>query len=608
MSHKLLIFVFILIFAGLTNAQTVTTPKTTEDEAKLEKEAVEFLRETAGDVARMRSMENRISFNAELSSLMWFHDEKEAKAMYGGVVGDFKQLIAQFDSQMNSAQVLTDDDAGASGGLFGGYGKSKVERKFRIAMAVRQQIAMSLAEHAPDLAYNFFYDSLNLISNPQFRKETEQSDKYFEFQLMKQIADTDAAKAAEYGKESIKAGLDNNHIELLKKIYAKDADKGIDFGAAILSRMKSDKEIVKNVYFYNTLLTFGSENFEASKKPNAKKPVYDKNDLRDIADQFAAVLLDGKIDSSSYGSLSYADQIDKYAPGRGAQIRSKFRNANSGNSYYRGSNANYAIVTAINTAANLRPYNSSPNANSPYEQQRKAREEREKIEKQTTEDIKSIGKKSLPKDERDKVVAQARKIISQTPGKEKKITALSLLAAQVAHAGDKDLANEIMADAERLVNLHPRNYQDFLYSWMLASGFAEVNPDKAFPLLEGTILKANDTISAFVKVAEFIDVNDEMIADGEVQVGSFGGSMIREMTGELGLASGTIKALVKADFAKTKALTNTFDRNEIRVLAKMMVLRAALDTKPKPGQYDLMKGEVDNEEVLVPTVEKPPRR
>ena len=30
-------------------------------------------------------------------------------------------------------------------------------------------------------------------------------DKSFEFQLMKQIADTNAAKAAEYGKESIKA-------------------------------------------------------------------------------------------------------------------------------------------------------------------------------------------------------------------------------------------------------------------------------------------------------------------------------------------------------------------------------------------------------------------
>lgn len=82
-----------------------------------------------------------------------------------------------------------------------------------------------------------------------------------------------------------------------------------------------------------------------------------------------------------------------------------------------------------------------------------------------------------------KIVAE-RKIISQTPGKERKLTALSLLAAQVARAGDKALAAELMRDAERLVNPQPKNYRDFLFSWMLASGFAQADPDKAFPLLE----------------------------------------------------------------------------------------------------------------------------
>ena len=603
MSPKLLSFVLILLFVGLADAQATPTPRAAEDAAKLEKEAVEFLRETSMEVSRLHSAENRISFSSELASLMWFHDEKEAKAMYGVVVTDFNLLLSQFDTQMNSIELPTADDSYSTGGIFGGYGKSKVERKFRIAMAVRQQIAMSLAEHAPDLAYNFFYDSLNLVSNPQFRKETEQSDKYFEFQLMKQIADSDAAKAAEYGKASIKTGLDNNHIELLKKIYAKDADKGIEFGSAILGRMKSDKEIVKNIYFYNTLLSFGAENFEASKKPNAKKPVYDKNDLRDIADQFAGVILEGKMEGS-FEAIGYAEQIEKYAPGRGVQIRSKYKNANDGNSYYPGSNAaNYTMSNAMNTAANAMANagtsNSRPNSNSAYEQERKAREEREKAEKQMMDDVKGIGTKALPKDERDKVVAQARKIISQTPGKDKKIVALSLLAAQVAHLGDKALADEIMRDAERLVNPQPKNYQDFLYSWMLASGYAEANPDKAFPLLESTIIRANDTIAAFVKVAEFIDLNDEMVADGEVQVGSFGGSMIREMTGQLGIASGTIKSLVKADFAKTKNLTNTFDRTEIRVLAKMMVLRAALDKREaaKPDE----NRDVEDDVLLPPT-------
>lgn len=573
MSQKLLTLICLLLFTGIANAQT-TGAKTAEDAAKLEKDAVEFLRETSVDVGTLRTMENRISFNAELASLMWFHDEKEAKAMYGGVVGDFKQLLAQFDSEMNTLDMPGADDMDSPGGLFGGYGQSKVERKFRIAMAVRQQIAMSLAEHAPDLAYNFFYDSRSQITNAKFRKDAEEMDKSFEFQLMKQIADSNAAKAAEYGKESIKAGLDNNHIELLKKIYSKDEDKGIDFGAAILSQMRSDRSSIKSLYFYSNLLGFGASNLEASKKPGGKKAIYSTGDLRDIADQFGQAVLDRPSEDDDDSALGFASQIAKYAPGRAAQIRSKFKKSAGGANDFK---------TAVNTMSDVvigtGNANVSSGANSPFQQSQREREERAKAEKKMMDDIASLGSKPLPKEERDKFVAQARKIISETPGKDKKVTALSLLAAQVAKAGDKELAGEIMRDAERMVNPQPKNYQDFLLSWMLASGYAEADPEKAFPMLESTILRANDTLAAFVKVAEFIDVNDELVADGEVQVGMFGGSMIRGLTSELGMASGTIRSLAKADFAKTKNLTNTFDRTEIRVLAKMMVLRAVLDKR-----------------------------
>jgi hypothetical protein len=244
--------------------------------------------------------------------------------------------------------------------------------------------------------------------------------------------------------------------------------------------------------------------------------------------------------------------------------------------------------------------NSSSNSNAAETRAREEREQRQKAEEKMMADVKNLGTKPLPKEERDKVVAQARRIISQTPGKDKKLMSLSLLASQVARAGDKELADDIMRDAERLVNPQPKNYQDFLLSWILASGYAEATPDKAFPLLENTILRANDTISAFVKVAEFMDVNDELIDDGEVQVGMFGGTMIREITGELGLANKTLRSLAAADFTKTANLTNTFDRTEIRVLAKMMVLRAVLDTRTKV-EGDEPDGAESSPVPLVPT-------
>lgn len=553
--------------------------KQSEADEKLQKDAVEFLRETASEVGRLRSIENRISFSSELASLMWFHDDKEAKAMYGQVVLDFKQLLMQFDAEMNSAADPSNDDDMGGGFLFGGRG-TKTQRKFRIAMAVRQQIAMSLAEHAPDLAYNFFVDSIASISNPQFLKEAESSDRYFETNLMKKIAESDAAKGVAYGKESLKRGIDTNHLDLLKAIYAKDTEKGIEFGEALLSKISSDRSLVRTPYFYSALLTFGASNLAESKKPGAKKPVYEASKLRDLADVFAQALLEWKDADPPASTATWATQIEKYQPGRAAQIRSKFKTPKPSAPVLglgNGSGGGIGNVVTVAGGPAVRAGNS--NTMQPWEREAREREEKAKAEQKMMDDLRSIGSKNLPKDERDKAIAQARKIISETKGKDKKIAALSLLAAQVAKMGDKDLANEIMLDAERMVNPNPKNYQDYLLSWMLAAGYAESDPDKAFPLLESTILRANDTINAFVKVAEFIDVQEELIDDGEVQVGMFGGSMIRELTGELGMASGTIRSLVKADFIKTKNLTNTFDRGEVRVLARMMVLRAVLDKR-----------------------------
>ena len=579
MSQKLLSLLLILSFAVFSFGQTVADKKSEADE-KLEKDALEFLRETASEVGRLRSIENRISFSSELASLMWFQDEKEAKAMYGQVVLDFKQLLQQFDAEMNSAADPANDDDMGGGFLFGGRG-TKTQRKFRIAMAVRQQIAMSLAEHAPDLAYNFFVDSIAAITNPQFLKEAESSDRYFETNLMKKIAESDAAKGVAYGKESLKRGVDTNHIDLLKKIYEKDAEKGIEFGEAILSKISSDRSLVRTPYFYSSLLTFGASNLAESKKPGAKKPVYEANKLRDLAEVFALALLEWKDGEGPASTASWASQIEKYQPGRAAQIRAKFKTARGGSGTGTGRGAGLGIGTGNAMAVNAvqSPSGSNSNTMQPWEREMKEREEKEKAERKMMDDLRSIGSKNLSKDEREKVIAQARKIISETKGKDKKVAALSLLAAQVAKMGDKDLAAEIMRDAERMVNPYPKNYQDYLLSWMLASGYGETDPDKAFPLLESTILRANDTINAFVKVAEFIDVQEELIDDGEVQVGMFGGSMIRELTGELGMASGTIRSLVKSDFVKTKNLTNTFDRGEVRVLARMMVLRAVLDKR-----------------------------
>ena len=586
MSRIIVLLIFALVLSTASFSQAVPEKNATEDaQQKLRKDAVAFLRETLSDVNGMRSLENRISFTSELAALMWFYDESEGRAMYTGAIGDYRDLLARYDTQMNSLGVTVDDSDGPAGSpmsfMVEPTEKGRVLRKFATAIGVGQQIAMSLAEHEPELAFSFYFDSLSSISNPEFRKQVETAGAYFETQLLGLIVDRNASKVAQLAAKSTSKGVTFAHVELLKKIHKKDPDKGAEFGAVLVSRLKTDKKLdSSNFYVVRSLIDFAGQTLDESKKPSGKRPVYTESELRDLVEFFAQAILNDDPESGRSGG-EYLDLIQKYSPGRAAQIRAKFKlpaSSSNTNSMYRG-NA-MAPPPAIRSSSNS---NGNSNSLSRREQERIENEERER---KLLEDAKKLGEAKLPKEERERIVAQSRKIIMQIQGRDKKLMALSALAAQVASAGDKELAGELMKDAEALVNPAPKTYQDFLLSWMLASGYASANPEKAFPILEETIGRANETLSALVKLGEFIDVAEEMIVDGEVQVGAFGGQMIRGLTRELHIADSTIEVLAKADFAKTRALTNRFDRAEIRILSKMMVLRAVLKPKETPKTDD----------------------
>lgn len=586
MYPKLLALALALAFVSPLAAQISDKKDPKEEAEKLRNEAIAFLRETMGDIGSLRTLENRISFTAEMAGLMWFHDEREARGMFSTAVTDFRELLARLEQQMSQFP----EDEGPGGlvgrGLLGDVsGRMRVEMKYRIAMAVRQQMTSSIAEHDPDVALGFYYDTAS--TNPRFEKSYGYRDMYFETSLLSQIAEKNAAKAAQLAVRSLDKGINYQHIDLLRKIYEKDADKGVEFGSALISKAREGNFLPENMFAAGALLNYGAEVLEQS-RTNGKKPVFSLSDLRSLADAMGRAILDKKKDEASSG-LAYLGAIEQFTPSRAAQIRARFAIGRGDGDVYLGNAnmaANKSVRLASNTASTVAeeietdavPMTNSSNAN-------RARQEQEAkfaAEKKLMDDVASIGKGQLPKEERDRVVAQVRKILMQSQGRDKQIMGLSMLAGQVARAGDKELAAEIMRDVERLVNPNPKNYQDFIFTWMLASGYADSNPDKAFPILEDAIGRANSIISAFAQAAEFIDVSEEMISDGEAQVGAFGGGMIRGLGKELGIAEAAIGSLVKADFAKTKGLTNRFERPEIRVLAKMLVLRAVLGKKDAP--------------------------
>jgi hypothetical protein len=603
MPQKLIIILLLTLAAASFSAgQTISPAKTDEADEKLRKEAVAFLRETVAEVGAMRSLDNRISFGAELASVMWLHDAKESRQMYTQLISDFQTLAVGLDTKLNEfaqaeAAAGDDDDTPVTAGLFSDpTAKSLTQRKMSKVLEMRKQIALSLAEHEPDLALDFYNGSVALLTSAYAKEAIGSNDLYFQLQLMNQIAEANAAKAAQYALKTMDEGVNFQHIELLKKIYAKDADKGIEFAAAVVKKIKGSKESSIEPYIITSIVSFAEQTAVKPAKGNTKKPVMSTSDIRDFVEFYAARVLEGDVDGGPM--VQGMDLIEKYTPTRASQIKAKYRNtavayaSNNSSTIYANINA---MANAANYAANAKSdYGMSPAEAAALERRTKAAEAKLEAEKKMMDDVASLSTKPLAKEEREKIIAQARKIIAKTPGREQRITALSLLAAQVAKAGDKELAAEIMKDAEAASVLQPKNYQDYLLHWMLIAGYSDVNPDKAFTMLNDTILRLNDTIAAFVKSAEFIDAQGEILSDeGEVQVGQLGGSMIRSLTRELKIATPTLRNLTKANFEKTRAVTNAFDRREVRVLAKMLVVRAVLDKDSDKDEAELM-GSMDH--------------
>ncbi len=542
-----------VLVVQISFSQVVENKKKDKISAELRKDAVSFLRETAVDVNNMRALENRISFSAELANLMWFNDEKEARAMFKSVIHDFRQLLTQFDGPETAPE--TEEETS----LLVGGGRGDFNREFFKALAVRQQIALNLAEHDPQLAFDFLAETDQAISNPKLRLQLEQNS-YFEMQLLNRIAAKDVDVALKHGRKALEKGFNGQMGDLLKKIYAKDAEKGASFGEDILKKIKSIDATPDNFYHLSTLLNLGNENLEQIKKEPGKRPMFTEQSMRELADLLGQALLKREnLDNSEINR--YLPQVEKFAPVRAAQIRQKINTKNTKNG-------------AVSFGdAPPRP---------PMPAQNKSQAE---TQKKLMEDVGSLNKKTLSKEERQKVVEQARKIIASVKNREQKLFALSALAAQVALSGDKESASQIMDDARSLINPQPKNYREYTETWIVITGYAGVDTEKAFPMLENTIFRLNETISAAIKVAEFIDTSNDIIEDGEVQVGSFGGEITRGLLRSLGTIDMTIQNLAKADFVRAKALTNKFERQEIRILAKMIVLRGILgESHPSNGE------------------------
>ncbi len=535
--HKNLIFIISFILLIQTVLPQSVVNKIKPDNVKIENEilpelkekAFEFLRETAIEVNNLKTPENRIGLSAEIANLMWFEDENEGRKMFQIVINDFRRLLARYDSQINELRIAPEEQVYSMTGK-----KRKIRDKFTSVLEVRKKIAESLVQHDPKLAWEFFTESAEMISNPAFRKYMKEDSSYFETRLIDKTAKQDIEIALKYAREILVKELDFRVIEILGNMYENDEEKGIAFGKEIVDKIRSLDKPFDGYYIYSNLLGVGEKSIEKVKNKKDSHPIFSKESMREIADALAQSLMKAENGEVVKG---YVPEIENYAPERAAQLRSKFKLKK--------------IPEKIAIPANAPTPDNS-------------------VEKQFEEIFK---KRELTDKEKQLIIEQHRQLIAGADERSLKISMVDSNVIIFAQFGYKDLAREILNEVDSLIPQQLITHRDYKDTWTLVAVYSYVDTERSFSMLEKIIPPLNDTIAAMVKFTEFIDDRGIAMTDGELMIGSVGNVT---PIPNLARSKEVVLNLSKADLGRLWALTNRFDRQEYRILAKMLILRSIL--------------------------------
>jgi tetratricopeptide (TPR) repeat protein len=167
------------------------------------------------------------------------------------------------------------------------------------------------------------------------------------------------------------------------------------------------------------------------------------------------------------------------------------------------------------------------------------------------------------------------KVLPRVRRPEERARAMSEIAVTLEKRGDHDEALKMLDEAQTLIktDFDSRTQTNALLA--LVGAYALVEPTRAFAIIERTIDRANDDMTKLLLL-------DKLVRTGIVKKGEF---TMRQM-GAIPIDYSVFKygksvtALANVDFDRTRAAADRFERNELRLMARLVLAQSLLRKEP----------------------------
>ncbi|MFN2512668.1 MAG: hypothetical protein ABR568_14760 [Pyrinomonadaceae bacterium] len=574
----------ILAFTLLSSAfaQTAPTKDSKEEQEKLQKalegKALKLLDATLADAQMLKLVENRALFQSVAADLLWTRDEKRARSL-------FQDAVNSLTMALNSSEPNQGRD-----------------NTYWMLAQVRFQTIQTIAGRDPQFALDLLRASRLVVpEGSDWNDGMPDHELMMEQSIAAQAAEKNPKLALKMAQESLKKGISHDLLRLLERLQRKDSEAATQLAVDIVKKVRTE-DLTANQEAAFAAAELLRSILQPRNGPDAPIPgqasakvkplVLDDETIRDLAETVVSAAMSASRHNPQ-GLIevqSLLPDLEKRLPGRTQQLRQRLAEVTQTvdprmkawmqyEPLMRNGSTDAILTAAVDAPPQMR--------NSLYMMAIGKLMQAGDVDR-----ARQITKDNLSGAERDQMLAridqlaianaikrnkidEAKEIILRLSSSEARAGALAELAAAIILAqGDRKLALELMDEARKLINSPPANQKQIDALMQVAGAYALVEPARAFELINPLIVQASEMIAAAALLDKF-GSGQGLFKRGEMLLQhSFSAAQgpyvqhLRKLT-----------SLARADFERTKTAVDGFQRDEIRLMGRLLIAQSVLSDR-----------------------------
>ena len=545
---------------------------------ELKRKAYVLVDEIANGAHGLKLPENRSHVLASAADLLWPHDEKRARALFWDSLSSINLMTMPAGNGRSSKQ------------------SSKKDQSLYFAIfALRQGLLRTVARHDPQLALDMLRSTRQLPVeqiNVNFKLP---DDSDLEQQIATEAAARDPEQALKLARESLAKGLTFQLLELLQRLNSRDQEVGTKFAGEIIDKLQTrnlagdifGSGIAIDLVGWSRPPTVASSDKETP-VPGWKRLKLDTEKRRQLVEMIVNAALAASANSTLLNSVSeIMKEIQEFVPERVALLQRKISAFKQTLNKEQRSWNDYNAVVRTGSPEDM----IAASLKSDDEQRAMLRREaivvaiyrkradalREFIKNEIKDD--SVQRAMMDDLDSEQITAatvrgdadELRTLLPRVRRNEERARAMAEIAVVLEKNGDHDEAVKLLDEARTLIKVDFESETQTNALLALVAAYAVVDPPKAFAIIERTIDRANAQISKALLLDKIVKTG--VVKNGEIQLQNSSSISPDLMLFRYGKA---VTAMANADFNRTKAAADRFDRTELRLWARLLLARALL--------------------------------